>query len=78
MRIGIDLGGTKIEGLVLDSIGAEKARLRVPTPGTSYEHTLKGVIDELALTIVAHHRVHGQVPPALRAFAHVFGPSFGG
>lgn len=39
---------------------------------------LKGVIDELALTIVAHHRSHGQLPPALRAFAHVFGPSFGG
>jgi hypothetical protein len=39
---------------------------------------LKGVIDELALTIVAHHRAHGEVTPALRAFAHVFGPSFGG
>ena len=39
---------------------------------------VKGVIDELALTIVAHHRSHGQLPPALRAFAHVFGPSFGG
>ncbi|MEY2929486.1 MAG: hypothetical protein RL033_235 [Pseudomonadota bacterium] len=39
---------------------------------------LKGVIDELALTIVAHQRAHGEVPPALRAFAHVFGPSFGG
>ncbi|MEY4546349.1 MAG: hypothetical protein RL685_2544, partial [Pseudomonadota bacterium] len=39
---------------------------------------LKGVIDELALTIVAHQRAHGEVPPALRAFAHIFGPSFGG
>ena len=39
---------------------------------------LKGVIDELALTIVAHQRSQGQLPPALRAFAHVFGPSFGG
>jgi fructokinase len=48
MRIGIDLGGTKIEGLVLDSGGAEKARMRVPTPGNSYEDTLKGVIDVVA------------------------------
>jgi predicted NBD/HSP70 family sugar kinase len=32
MRIGIDLGGTKIEGLVLDDAGAEKARMRVPLP----------------------------------------------
>ncbi len=44
MRIGIDLGGTKIEGLVLDSAGGEKARLRVPTPAASYEDTLEGVI----------------------------------
>lgn len=32
MRIGIDLGGTKIEGLVLDEAGDERARRRVPTP----------------------------------------------
>jgi len=48
MRIGIDLGGTKIEGLVLDASGVEKARLRVPTPGSSYEDTLKGVLDVVA------------------------------
>jgi hypothetical protein len=38
---------------------------------------LKGVIDELALTIVAHNRTRGQLPATLRAFAHVFGPNFG-
>jgi hypothetical protein len=38
---------------------------------------LKGVIDELALTIVAHNRTRKQLPPTLRAFAHVFGPAFG-
>jgi fructokinase len=37
MRIGIDLGGTKIEGIVLDADGAEKARLRIDTPEGSYE-----------------------------------------
>jgi fructokinase len=37
MRIGIDLGGTKIEGIVLDTAGNEKARLRVDTPEGSYE-----------------------------------------
>ena len=30
-RIGIDLGGTKIEGIVLDENGKELARKRVPT-----------------------------------------------
>ncbi|WP_025414816.1 ROK family protein [Gemmatirosa kalamazoonensis] len=32
MRIGIDLGGTKIEALALDDAGAELARRRVATP----------------------------------------------
>lgn len=32
MRIGIDLGGTKIEGIALDDSGFELARRRVPTP----------------------------------------------
>jgi fructokinase len=40
MRIGIDLGGTKIEGLVLDEAGAELARTRVPTPRGDYDATL--------------------------------------
>jgi len=48
MRIGIDLGGTKIEGLVLGPGGVEKTRLRVPTPDASYGDTLKGVLDVVA------------------------------
>jgi len=32
MRIGIDVGGTKIEGIVLDRSGHELARVRVATP----------------------------------------------
>src|SRR5262245_32022497 len=45
MRIGIDLGGTKIEGIVLDDAGTERARLRVATPRDSYEATLQAVAD---------------------------------
>jgi fructokinase len=40
MRIGIDLGGTKTEGIVLDAGGAEVARKRVPTP-PNYEGMLE-------------------------------------
>ncbi len=50
MRIGIDLGGTKIEGLVLDKAGVERFRLRIPTPATSYEadvEAIVGLIDDL-------------------------------
>ena len=43
MRIGIDLGGTKIEGIALDGSGAERARLRVATPIGDYGATLEAV-----------------------------------
>jgi len=49
LRIGIDLGGTKIEGIALDG-GHEVTRLRVPTPRDDYEATLTaivGVVTEL-------------------------------
>jgi fructokinase len=36
MRLGIDLGGTKIEGIAIDDAGAERLRLRVPTPKDGY------------------------------------------
>ena len=45
MRIGIDLGGTKIEGIVLDGQGSERARLRVPTPSHSYDETVAAVAE---------------------------------
>ncbi len=41
-RIGIDLGGTKIEGLALSRDGAEVARRRIATPKT-YEQTLLAI-----------------------------------
>ncbi len=43
MRIGIDLGGTKIEGIALDG-GRELARLRVDTPRDDYAATLDAVV----------------------------------
>jgi len=48
MRIGIDLGGTKIEGIALDASGAERARLRVPTPTGDYDATVAAVADMVA------------------------------
>lgn len=42
-RIGIDLGGTKIEGVVLDDAGAVLARKRVPTPAGDYHGTLAAI-----------------------------------
>lgn len=45
VRIGIDLGGTKIEGLALDETGEEIARLRIPTPQHDYVATVKAIAD---------------------------------
>jgi fructokinase len=49
-RVGIDLGGTKIEGIVLVDDGLEAARRRVPAPRGDYEATLQALEDlKLAL-----------------------------
>ncbi|MBI4184282.1 MAG: ROK family protein [Proteobacteria bacterium] len=48
MRIGIDLGGTKIEAVALAADGGEILRRRVPTPTGDYAGTLRAVIGLVA------------------------------
>ena len=43
MRIGIDLGGTKIEGIVLDDEGTERARQRIDSPQGDYGATILSI-----------------------------------
>lgn len=43
LRIGIDLGGTKIEGLLLEPSGTELRRLRIPSPKDDYDATLQAI-----------------------------------
>jgi predicted NBD/HSP70 family sugar kinase len=43
LRIGVDLGGTKIELLALDASGREAFRKRVPTPQGEYAATVNAV-----------------------------------
>ena len=45
MFIGIDLGGTKIEAVLLDRNGEVQYRRRVPTPKGNYSATLKAIYD---------------------------------
>ncbi|MDD3763247.1 MAG: ROK family protein [Nevskiales bacterium] len=45
MRIGIDLGGTKIEGVVMDAGSHILARHRVPTPPDDYDAALRTIAD---------------------------------
>ena len=48
MRIGIDLGGSKIEGIALDPSGVERARIRVPAPQGDYAATVTAIANLVA------------------------------
>src|SRR2546430_4837871 len=48
IRIGVDIGGTKIEALALDAAGREVFRKRIPTPRGDYEATLAAVVSLVA------------------------------
>lgn len=43
LRIGIDLGGTKIEALALDAAGREVIRKRIPSPRGDYAATISAI-----------------------------------
>lgn len=60
VRIGIDLGGTKIEIVVLATDGRELLRRRVPTPQGDYRATV-GAIAALVLDAEAGLGVRGSV-----------------
>lgn len=44
-RIGVDLGGTKIEAIVLNQQGDEVTRMRVRTPNDDYQQILLSIAD---------------------------------
>lgn len=60
MRIGVDLGGTKIEAIGLDEEGRVLARRRVATPRDDYEATLKAIAG-LVTEIEAEAQTRGTV-----------------
>ena len=62
-RIGIDLGGTKIEGIVLDADGGELARKRIETgQQQGYLHILDRI-----------KSLHGDLVAAIHGEQHTFG-----
>ena len=71
MRIGVDLGGTKIEVAALDPAGTAVARRRVMTPGRDYPATVATVRDlvfaveaELGRTCTVGIAMPGAISPA--------------
>ena len=64
MRIGVDLGGTKIECLLLDDSGRELACRRIDCPRGNYEGTLR-VVSELVTQIEREFAVSATVGVAI-------------
>src|SRR4051794_33786736 len=71
MRIGIDLGGTKIEALAIGAHGDELARRRIPTPRGDYDATLDALVvlvnqleGEIGQTAAVGVGIPGAISPA--------------
>jgi fructokinase len=72
-RIGVDLGGTKIEGAAVDGAGAVHLRRRVPTPVGDYGATIAaiaatvlGIERDLGLVLPVGIGIPGALSPATR------------
>lgn len=71
MRLGIDLGGTKIEAAVLDETGQIVFRERIDTPQGDYRGTLTAILDlvqhaeeQLAISCSVGIATPGAISPA--------------
>ena len=68
MRIGIDFGGSKIEAVALDRLGAERIRMRIPTPRNDYDAGVAAVgalVAEIEQTLAAKATVGVGMPGAI-------------
>src|SRR5258705_9120131 len=68
VRIGIDLGGTKIEALAIDADGRELARKRIASPAHDYALTInaiRGLVDEIEAALGVRARVGIGTPGAV-------------
>ena len=71
MRIGIDVGGTKVEAIALDDAGRERARLRVPSPSGSYDamgDTVRRLVAAIEDDLGTRGRVGVGMPGAVSRF----------
>lgn len=68
MRIGIDLGGTKISAMAIDQDGAARKCLRTATPRGAFEATIETMCDlvrDLETTLGGHAHVGVATPGAV-------------
>jgi len=68
VRIGVDLGGTKIEALAIDPEGRELARRRIASPAHDYALTIaaiRGLVTEMEVALGVRARVGVGTPGAV-------------
>jgi len=68
VRIGIDLGGSKIEALAIDAEGRELARKRIAAPGRDYALTLeaiRGLVEGIETGLATRARIGIGTPGAV-------------
>jgi fructokinase len=68
IRIGVDLGGTKIEALAIDAAGRELARKRIASPARDYALTIaaiRGLVEEMESGLGTRARVGIGTPGAI-------------
>jgi len=68
VRIGVDLGGTKIEALAIDAAGRELARRRIASPAHDYGLTIAAIcslVDEIEAGLGVRARVGIGTPGAV-------------
>jgi fructokinase len=70
MRIGVDVGGTKIEAIAIDAGGCELARRRVPSPSSDYRAMLvavRGLVESIERELAEQAFVGVGTPGAVSA-----------
>lgn len=68
MRIGVDLGGSKIEGIAIDPDGVERLRQRIATPRTGYPDivaAITGLVTALEAELGSRGSVGVGIPGAI-------------
>jgi fructokinase len=68
IRIGVDLGGTKIEAIALDEAGRELARRRIASPSNDYAQVVdavRGLVEAVEGELGARGRVGVGTPGAI-------------
>jgi len=73
IRIGVDLGGTKIEFVALESDGRELDRLRVATPRNDYDGTVRAIkegVEKIEAALARHGSVGVGIPGTISGITH--------